>query len=220
MTFEFLKMRINMKNYTSVYSKFALILFALIMLLISTIGQTHGYVTISRAYKCSLMPALNIGCGSASESSPDSILAPPSFPVTGPSDGMLASAEDNSYSQLDEQTTNRWHKTEVPTGSYDFHWFLTIPHSTVDYRYFITKTDWNPDLPLTRDSLDLTPFCIYVADNSSPAVTHNCTIPSNYSGYHVIYATWDTSGPSFYQAIDVNISQASEIIFENGFEIN
>lgn len=193
-------------------------IFLISMILFSTIGYTHGYVTISRAYKCSIMPALNIGCGSAAINTPDSILGQPRFPATGPIDGMLPSAEDGSYVQLDEQTTNRWHKTEISTGSYDFHWFLTIPHSTVDYRYFITKLNWNPDLPLTRDSFNLTPFCTYVADNSSPNVTHNCTIPSNYDGYHVIYATWDTNSPSFYQVIDVNVSQGNDIVFAHGFE--
>jgi chitin-binding protein len=31
---------------------------------------------------------------------------------------------------------------------------------TRNWRYYLTKQDWNPNQPLTRDAFDLNPFCV------------------------------------------------------------
>lgn len=39
-----------------------------------------------------------------------------------------------------------------------FKWYLTARHATANWQYFITKPDWNPNLPITREQLILIPF--------------------------------------------------------------
>ncbi len=59
--------------------------------------------------------------------------------------------------------------------------------------------------------LFLTPFCQFNDGGAIPAaqVTHQCNIPADRSGSHVILAVWDIADTAnaFYQAIDVNLSK-------------
>ncbi len=74
------------------------------------------------------------------------------------------------------------------------HGTFTAVHATQNWKYFITKPDWNPNKVLTRDSFELTPFCVHDGKEIVPPndITHSCTIPER-SGYHVIYANWEVS---------------------------
>ena len=166
----------------------------------------HGYVSSpeSRSYKCRLNK--NSNCGSI-RWEPQSVEGKKRFPEGGPVDGKIASGATR-FTQLDEQTASRWHKTPMTAGAKQFSWTITAPHLARDFRYFITKSNWNPNQTLRRSAFESTPFCT-VTYNALPAkqITHNCTVPQR-TGYHVILAVWDVANTqgAFYQAIDVSFA--------------
>jgi predicted carbohydrate-binding protein with CBM5 and CBM33 domain len=166
--------------------------------------NAHGFVTISRNQMCK--DNLNSNCGSI-VFEPQSLEAVKGYPNSGPPDGRLASAGLSQFSELDQQSTNRWRKTGVSRGSFSFTWRFTANHATTGYQYYMTRSGWNANAPLTRAQFDSTPFCSVSGGGSRPpagGVTHACTLPDR-SGYHVILAVWtinDTPN-AFYNAIDV-----------------
>lgn len=85
-------------------------------------------------------------------------------------------------------------------------WNFTAVHITRGFKYFITKSDWNPEAPLTRDQFDLTPFCEFDGGMAKPPqrLSHNCVVPER-EGYQVILAYWDVgdTAAAFYNVIDV-----------------
>lgn len=176
---------------------------------ISQQAHAHGYVEspASRAYQCKLQ--LNTQCGSV-QYEPQSVEGLKGFPQSGPADGHIASADKSTFFELDQQSPTRWNKLNLKTGANAFTWNLTARHSTTSWRYFITKQGWDASQPLTRASFELTPFCQFNDGGAIPAakVTHQCNIPADRSGSHVILAVWDIAdtGNAFYQAIDVNLS--------------
>ncbi len=200
-------------------SKFQL-MFLFVSIFITNNLTAHGFVLNSRADSCTQAAGLNFDCGQVS-SIPDYVLNRNGrFPNAGPIDGMLASAEVKEFSQLDVQTSNRWYKHQIPTGPFNFTWNFTVLHTTSDFNYYLTKPTWNPNQPLTRNSFNLTPFCVVEDIDMELPSTHTCEIPIDYSGYHVIYSIWNTSNGQlgFYQIIDVSIIGDSDFIFLNGFE--
>jgi len=103
----------------------------------------------------------------------------------------------------------------METGQQDITWFFTAPHRTSYFRYYITRTGWDPNSPLTYDSFeylgtfDYWPGPLWEAPRPSMAgVTHTVNIPSDRTGYHVIFAEWNIadSGASFFRVKDVYIS--------------
>ena len=200
----------------------ALVFFLYLSVIFSNSLYAHGLVVNSRAHSCSIDPELNSNCGVVS-GLPQYVLGDGRFPESGPIDGKLASAEIVDFAELDVQNDSRWYKHNITTGAIEFIWGISISHPTTEFNYYITKPNWNPNTLLTRNSFNLIPFCsVPVNQDVIPNVAfHHCTIPLDYSGYHVIYATWDTTSESlgFYQVMDVNISEAIENIFQNGFEI-
>ena len=173
---------------------------------LSSFAFGHGYIIDSRSYLC--QKATNTNCGSV-RYEPQSVEGPDRFPGTGPGDGKLASAAIGRFSQLDEQSSSRWKKMPIEAGKHTFTWHLTAVHRTKDWRYFITKDNWNPNEPLSASSFESQPFCTFNDNNQIPPVdfSHECTVP-NKKGYHVIYAVWDVgdTASSFYQAVDVMFS--------------
>lgn len=175
--------------------------------LLSRQVSAHGYVVSpeSRGYACKL--GQNADCG-AIIWEPQSLEAPKGFPQSGPADGRIASAGAAHFAPLDAQTATRWSKRNLQPGSNRFTWRFTANHSTHTWRYFITRQGWNPNLPLSRSSFDLTPFCSVEGNYRQPPmeVTHTCNVP-NRSGYHVILAVWDIgdTANAFYNVIDVNV---------------
>ncbi len=167
----------------------------------------HGYISSpqSRSYFCKL--GSNANCGPV-QWEPQSVEGPDRFPETGPDDGKIASGGLSQFSQLNEQTATRWHKTSIQSGWNQINWHFTANHSTRDWRYYITKPTWNPNQPLTRNSFDLNPFCVADGNNRRPPVdiTHNCYVPER-DGYHVILGVWDVGDTtnSFYQVVDVQV---------------
>lgn len=171
----------------------------------SASASAHGYVSSpgSRAYKGSNLGGnLNTNVGQA-QWEPQSIEAPKNTFITG----KLASAGLTQFSLLDEQTSTRWHKSNIGTGPLSLTWTLTARHSTANWQYYMTKKGWNPNQPLDIKNFDLIG---QVNDNGAiPAssVTHNITVPTDREGYNVILAVWNINDTvnAFYQAIDVNV---------------
>ncbi|MEK8034084.1 lytic polysaccharide monooxygenase [Ideonella sp. DXS29W] len=174
-------------------------------------AHAHGYVSKpeSRGYQCKL--GNNADCG-AIQSQPEALYAPSGWPALGPSDGHIASADHTEFSPLDEQTKSRWFKRKMKAGVNKFTWTLTANHVTKNWRYYITKQDWNASKPLTRASFEDKPFCS-IDDGSNPPpleVTHTCTVPSR-TGYQVILAVWERrdDSSSFYNVLDVKFPKKS-----------
>ena len=166
----------------------------------------HGYTTAptSRAKHCQNGTVQN--CGQI-QWEPQSVEGPKGFPGGGPADGKLCSAGLSQFAQLDDQRGGAWPATKLTSGaSYAFKWYLTAPHSTTDFAYYITKPGWNQNAPLTRSALDLNPFLRVSLNGARPAnnVSHSGRLPSR-SGRHMIIAVWtiaDTTN-AFYQCSDV-----------------
>lgn len=175
-------------------------------------AYSHGYVEgpASRAALCK--SGANTDCG-AIVYEPQSLEAPKGFPAAGPADGKIASA-NGVFPKLDEQSATRWTKVNISAGPNTFTWHLTVNHATTSWKYYMTKPNWNPNAPLTRDSFDLTPFCSVDYNGARPPLTYSdtCNVPQR-SGYHVILAVWEIAdtGNAFYNVIDVNFSGSNPV---------
>lgn len=190
-------------------------------------ASAHGYVEQpgSRAVMCTASGGnLNSNCGSVAYE-PQSLEYGPSvnhhynggycagdFTQCGPANETIAAAGMAAFGQLNEQSATRWAKNPINPGPNTFKWRYTAGHATSYYQFFITRKDWNPNQPLTRDAFELTPLlhedAYGVRPPSGGTSAHTVNIPADRSGYHVILATWkiaDTAA-TFYQVIDVNIS--------------
>lgn len=178
-------------------------------LLMSTTIFAHGYIEqpASRAYKGSNALGLNTNVGSA-QYEPQSIEALKGYPAAGPADGHIASGGLAGFAPLDDQTSTRWHKTDIKTGALKVQWKLTAQHATASWKYYMTKQGWNPNEPLKRSALQ--EIAVINDNGAKPAATvsHTINIPSDRSGYHVILGVWDISDTAnaFYQVIDVNVT--------------
>lgn len=175
---------------------------------VSTSVEAHGYVLSpeSRSYACKT--GNNTHCG-AVQWEPQSVEGPSGFPESGPADGKLASAANGAFSPLDEQSPSRWSKTEITAGWNKLTWQFTANHVTRNWRYYLTRQNWDQNQGLSRASFDLAPFCVVDGGMVQPAklVTHDCYVPEGRSGYQVILALWEVGDTtnSFYNAIDVNL---------------
>lgn len=194
--------------------KLSKIALAVATLTVASSALAHGYVEspASRAYMCKL--GQNVDCGSV-QYEPQSVEKASGFPTGAmPPDGQLASAGIAQYSQLDRQSLNAWTKTPMTAGAHQFVWHHTAPHKTTNWRYYMTKQNWDPNKPLTRDQFDLTPFCTINGNNQAPAITQpmNCNVPER-TGYQVIYAVWEIADTAntFYQAIDVDFANSGNV---------
>lgn len=194
--------------------KLSKITMAMATMAVASSALAHGYIEspASRAYMCKL--GQNIDCGSV-QYEPQSVEKTSGFPTGAlPRDGQLASAGIANYSQLDKQGLNAWTKTPMTAGPHVFVWYHTAPHKTTNWRYYMTKQNWDPNKPLTREQFELTPFCTINGNNQAPAMRQamNCNVPAR-TGYQVIYGVWeiaDTSN-SFYQAIDVDFGNGGNV---------
>lgn len=180
------------------------------MMVFAEQASAHGYIESphSRAYQCKL--GENTNCGLV-EYEPQSIEARGNFPIGGPEDGHIAGG--GVFPELDAQSSTRWNKVDMNGGNNTFTWYLTAPHATKEWKYYITKKDWNPNQPLTRAQLEPDPFCYYNDGGQRPnkSVSHQCSVPTDRSGYHIILGVWEVAdtGNAFYQVIDVNLNNGS-----------
>ena len=138
-----------------------------------------------------------------------------------PRDGEILTANQGSARFLDAPGTH-WDKHDVESGQIlPVRWYYTAQHATRRWNYFITRNDWNPNLPLSRAQFEDKPF-YQVQLHEQPfwsngsALTppnptvHNLMLPQR-SGYHVMLAVWEVAntGNAFYQVIDLNFTGAS-----------
>jgi predicted carbohydrate-binding protein with CBM5 and CBM33 domain len=84
------------------------------------------------------------------------------------------------FGELNAQTSDRWTKREGAGRPFAISWTFTANHVTRNWRYYLTKQDWNPNQPLTRTAFDLNPFCVIDGNMVQPPkqVTHQCTLPA------------------------------------------
>jgi len=191
-------------------------------MLASQTVSAHGYLEVppSRALLC--QKGLNTNCGGA-QYEPQSVgetfkgfpAGVGGAPLQGPIDGKIPSGGHPSFSAMDAQSATRWHLTEIKDRTIDFQWRYTAVHPATKHEYFITRNGWNPNESLKRATFESTPFCTKDGANQKPESgdKHNCTIPADKSGQHVILAIWtvgDTDA-AFYNAADVNIIAEAEL---------
>jgi len=171
----------------------------------------HGYAEwpMSRARWCQKG---NLGCGGISYE-PQSVEGPKGFPSGGPWDGELASANNTRFADLDgvkAPNGKAWPTTSVDAGRlYRFRWYLTAPHSTAKFHYYLTREGWDQNAKLTRAAFDLAPFLtISFTEGEIPGreVAHWGRFPYGRTGRHVLYAVWDVADTvnAFYSACDVD----------------
>jgi len=198
-------------------SKFLFLLIALCTLVFSSKKlSAHGYVVspAARGYQGSLDKATlgyNVALGLYGNviNDPQSLEAPKGYPAFGPSDGHIASAGGVlGDTVLDNQTADRWKKTNISTGVNTFIWKYTANHHTAKWHYYMTKPGWNPNKPLTRNDLELIGEIMNDGSQPEDNTPHHITVPSNRQGYHIILAVWDVfdTANAFYNVIDVNVT--------------
>lgn len=173
----------------------------------------HGYITFPEARGFLCKQGGNSNCG-AIQWEPQSLEAPSGFPAGGPADGTIAAAGLAQFAELNEQTSSRWTKRAMQAGSNYFSWQFTANHATRNWRYYITKADWNPNQKLSRASFDLTPFCVIDGGGRQPAmqVTHSCNVPQR-TGYQVILGVWEVADTtnSFHNVVDVMFKDGTSV---------
>ncbi|WEL55258.1 N-acetylglucosamine-binding protein GbpA [Pseudomonas kermanshahensis] len=182
------------------------------------LANAHGYTNDppSRAYACRL--GLNSGCGGAAYEPQSVGEAPKGFPQLGPVDGKIASGAHINFLLLDEQTAGRWHLTPIRDRKVAFDWYYEVGHKTTKWEYFITKANWNPNAALSREAFESTPFCEVDGQgipargegqpmNGQALEKHQCTLPADRSGHHVILGLWtiDDTAFAFHDVMDVDI---------------
>lgn len=130
-------------------------------------------------------------------------------------DGQLGSAgrvDPNSneyprtYMGLD-QVSPDWPKTPVVAGetiTVDF--LATAPHDPSVWDVWMTKADWNPNMPLTWEQMEFLgrPQATLAASH----YTFDLTIPRDRSGHHVLYVIWqrdDPAGEAFFSTSDIEV---------------
>lgn len=174
-------------------------------LLASATAWSHGYLTMPESRNLLCKQGGNSACG-AIQWEPQSLEAPSGFPAQGPADRVIASAALPQFGELNEQTSSRWTKRSMKAGANNFSWQFTANHASRNWRYYITKADWNPNQKLTRASFDLTPFCTVNGNGVQPPMqlTHACNVPAR-AGYQVILGVWEVydTPNSFYNLVDV-----------------
>lgn len=176
----------------------------------SGFADAHGYIEAPKSRALLCKEGINQDCG-AVVYEPQSLEAPKGFPGASIPDGKIASA-GGVFPKLDEQSSTRWSKVNMNSGQQTFTWHLTAMHSTAKWHYYITKPNWNPNQPLTRDQFELVPFYERHDGGARPGqkVSHQLTVPQR-TGYHVILGVWDVADTvnAFYQVIDVQFSGGS-----------
>lgn len=214
-------------------------LLALSLIAASSGVAAHGYVSEtndgiagSRAALCKYPTSdtqeKNTNCGSV-QWEPQSVEGDEGFPESGPADGQIASAGLSQFSELNEQTSDRWVKRPITAGKQTFEWTFRANHVTKTWTYYMTKQNWNQNAVLTRDSFDLTPFCELGYNMNQPPLapetfSHECVVPER-EGYQVILAVWDVGDTSkaFYNVIDVKFNGDGGVVdptWTQGGQIN
>ncbi|WP_028545867.1 lytic polysaccharide monooxygenase [Paenibacillus taiwanensis] len=174
-------------------------------------ASAHGYIEgpASRALLCK--QGENKSCG-AVQYEPQSVEALGNFPEGGPKDGQITGG--GIFPELYEQSANRWSKVTMNGGKNTISWHLTAPHSTKEWKYYITKKDWDPSKPLKRADLEQIAYFDDGGKKPQTKVSHEVNVPKDRSGYHLILGVWEIADTpnAFYQVLDVNlVNDGSEV---------
>ncbi|WP_371480843.1 lytic polysaccharide monooxygenase [Kitasatospora sp. NBC_00315] len=170
-------------------------------------AQSHGYISTppSRAALCAAGTVAN--CGDI-QWEPQSVEGPKGFPALGPSDGTICAGGNARFAELDDPRGGNWPATKVTAGQkLTFTWKFTARHATTSFRYFLTKAGYNAGQPVTRASLDTTPFLTVPYNGAQPPTTlsHTATLPTGRTGHQVVVAVWEIAdtGNAFYSCTDL-----------------
>jgi len=180
--------------------------------LYSAAVSAHGYVSqpASRAVNC--QKGLNKNCGQVTYE-PQSVEAPKTA-SDFPPDGKIASGGWYGAATFDNERSD-WQRINIKPGWQQIKWYLTAPHATTNFKYYITKPGWSNanNATLTRSMFEDTPFCQEDMAGVTPPnnVTHECNVPER-TGNQLIYAVWriNNTGNSFYQIIDVKFDGSND----------
>lgn len=129
-------------------------------------------------------------------------------------DGKLCSAGREKYKGFDLARADWPAQTISPdaNGNYEFVYRATAPHSTLYFRFYVTKNGYDPTQPLAWSHLEDTPFCTITnvtLQNGRYRMT--CPLPTGKSGRHLIYNIWQRSDSpeAFYACSDVIFGQSN-----------
>lgn len=165
----------------------------------------HGYLSQPEARGLLCRSGANSQCG-AVQWEPQSLEGFSGYPERGPADGQIASAGLSQFGALDEQSAVRWTKRPLSAGAQTFSWTFTANHVTRNFRYYITRADWNPNQRLSRAAFEPQPFCSHDGGMRQPPkqLSHVCQVPAR-KGYQLILAIWEVGDTpmSFYNVADV-----------------
>jgi chitin-binding protein len=171
------------------------------------VSETNGGIAGSRAALCKFPTSdtqeKNTNCGSV-QWEPQSVEGPEGFPENGPADGQIAGAGLVQFSELNEQTSDRWVKRPITAGQQTFEWTFTANHVTKTWKYYMTKQNWNQNSVLTRDSFDLTPFCELDYKGDTAAAFYNVIDVKFEGDGGVVDPTW-TQGGQINPTRDLNV---------------
>lgn len=195
-----------------------------------SVSPRHGHVfqPESRAYFAWLEGKLDPGALNqleagkffpATEGGLTDPVAPTDLPnATPPADGKIASGGNTFALFLDEPRSD-WTKHDVESGqTLPVSWDYSAVHVTRRWKYFITRTDWQPDQPLSRAQfedlpfyqveLSMQPYWEHNDELTPPKPTEHELILPYRTGYHVLLAIWEVAntGNAFYQVIDLNFA--------------
>ncbi|MFF2042420.1 lytic polysaccharide monooxygenase [Kitasatospora sp. NPDC058170] len=170
-------------------------------------AQSHGYITTppSRAALCAAGTVT--GCGEI-QWEPQSVEGPKGFPARGPADGAICAGGNSRFAELDAPRGGNWPSTAVTAGQQlTFTWKFTARHATTNFKYYLTKAGYNAAQPVTRASLELTPFLTvpYNGTQIPSTVSHKAVLPGGRTGHQVVVAVWEIAdtGNAFYSCTDV-----------------
>lgn len=138
-------------------------------------------------------------------------------------DGELCSGGSASFRGLDLARLD-WPQTSiVPTasGDYTFVWRATARQATQYFKYYITRDDWNPSMPLRWS--DLEEFATVTgaqAVDDGGRYRMQVRLPQNKKGGHIIYSIWQRadSPEAFYACADVRFPGDGVPVKEVGWE--
>lgn len=168
-------------------------------------AQAHGYLSQPEARNLLCKSGTNSQCG-AVQWEPQSLEGPSGYPARGPADGTIAAAGLAQFAPLNEQSASRWAKRAISAGPQTFSWTFTANHVSRNFRYYLTRPDWNPNQSLSRASFEEQPFCQHDGGMRQPpkVLSHSCQLPAR-RGYQLLLAVWEVGDTpmSFYNVADL-----------------
>jgi chitin-binding protein len=138
-------------------------------------------------------------------------------------DGELCSGGSASFRGLDLARLD-WPQTSIvptPSGDYTFVWRATARHATQYFKYYITRDDWDPGMPLRWS--DLEEFATVTgaqATDEGGKYRMKVQLPPGKKGSHIIYSIWQRgdSPEAFYACADVKFPGDGLAVRETGWE--